>query len=330
MATPIPNQQTCQSCGQPAPADALICPLCGGFTHRADLERLSTDAARLEVTNPRQAAAIWQQVLAMLPRDSQQFATIQRRLADLHTDSGSIPSHGRTLGKNIAMTLGSMLLSIFVYYYAEHSWAFAIGIVLLILVHEMGHVIANVFLGVPQSPPIFIPFLGAVIMLKGQLANAKVEAISAIAGPVAGALGTVPVFLWYWKTGNLVALELTQLGIFINLFNLLPVPPLDGGRVAAAMSPRIWIIGLIAMGLIMLDDLRHGRDVSLLILIAIFALPRIIQTLKGGRHGEYYKIGRRASATIATCYLALLFVLAGSYFGTNRIIERTMPADVQQ
>jgi Zn-dependent protease len=330
MAAPFPNQQTCQSCGQAVPADALICPLCGGFTHRADLERLSTDATRLELTNPRQAAAIWHQVLTFLPPDSQQFATIRQRLADLHVDHGRIPSHSRTLAKNIAITIGSMLLSMFIYYYVEHSWAFAIGIVLLILVHEMGHVVANLFLGVPQSPPIFIPFLGAVIMLRGQLANAKVEAISAIAGPIAGALGTVPVFLWYLKTGDLVALELTQLGIFINLFNLLPVPPLDGGRVAAAMSPRIWIIGLIAMGWIMLDDFRHGRDVSLLIFIAIFALPRIIQTLKGGRHGAYYQIGRRASMTIATCYLALLFVLAGSYFGANHIIDRIRSADVQQ
>jgi Zn-dependent protease len=204
-----------------------------------------------------------------------------------------------------------MVISIIVYRLV-FDWPRAIGFVLLIFVHEMGHVVANIAYGLPASAPLFIPFLGAVINLRKMPQNAKVEAIVGIAGPIAGTIGALACFAWYLQTHSELALWLSGFGFSINLFNLLPVPPLDGGRVAAAISPWIWILGLIGMGLMIVADLQQGHTPGIFVLILIFALPRIVQTLKPkGRSGPYYAIGRVAPVVIGVAYLALLVLLLG-------------------
>ena len=212
-------------------------------------------------------------------------------------------------GWPILKTGGTMLISVWVYAQIW-GWWFAVGFVLLIFVHEMGHVVANVAYGLPASAPLFIPFLGAVINLRKNPPNAMVEAIVGIAGPIAGTIGALACFAWYLTNGSQFALELAAFGFWINLFNLLPVPPLDGGRVAAAISPWIWILGLIGLGLMVVADLKAGHQVGIFVLILIFALPRILKTLKPkGRSGPYYAIGRTAPLLIGAAYLALLVLL---------------------
>ena len=131
---------------------------------------------------------------------------------------------------------GSMLISIAAYA-LFWGWQFAIGFVLLLLVHELGHVLEAKREGLPVSAPMFIPFLGAVIMLKELPDNAWNEAKIAIAGPILGGLGAAAV--WglgeYYDSELLVALAFT--GFFLNLFNLAPISPLDGGRIVAAIHP---------------------------------------------------------------------------------------------
>ncbi|MGH7178344.1 MAG: site-2 protease family protein [Tepidisphaeraceae bacterium] len=202
------------------------------------------------------------------------------------------------------------------------GWQVAVGFVLLILVHEMGHVVANLHYGLAASPPIFVPFLGAVILLRERPANAKVEAVSAIAGPVAGTFGALACFAWYVQTRSELALLLSWFGFTINLFNLLPVPPLDGGRVAAAISPWVWILGLAGLGAMVVDDFRHGRDFSLLMVLLLVALPRVLAVLRGGaRKGEYYNVGRAANLTIGAAYLVLLGLLAWLRWYTQGKLE---------
>ena len=117
------------------------------------------------------------------------------------------------------------------------GWKFAVGFVLLLLVHEMGHVIQLRREGVKASAPMFIPFLGAVISAKSLGGNALAEARVGLAGPVLGTLGTAALIPIADATGNDLFKALAFTGFFLNLFNLLPVLPLDGGRAMAALSP---------------------------------------------------------------------------------------------
>ena len=153
-------------------------------------------------------------------------------------------------------TSGTMLVSIAAYAWIW-GWRFAVGFVLLILVHELGHVFELRRQGVPASAPLFIPFLGAVVGMKQMPEDAWKEARVALAGPILGTLGSVAV----WGLGEaldsplLIALAFT--GFFLNLFNLIPIVPLDGGRAVAAIHPALWAVGLA--GLVALWWVRAGR-----------------------------------------------------------------------
>jgi Zn-dependent protease len=253
---------------------------------------------------------------------------LSARYAATAAEPGRTSSSGQPLNEALSVailkTVVSMIISIAIYWWFA-NWQFAVGLVGLILIHEMGHVIANVYYGLRAGPPIFIPFLGAVINLRQMPPDAKVEAIIGIAGPVLGSIGALGCYLWYLQSGNTTILIMAHFGFFLNLFNLLPVPPLDGGRVTAAISPWIWMLGLLLMGLMIFNSFRSGRDVTLLILVLVFALPRILLTLRrGGRSGPYYDISRAASFSIGAAYLSLLGLLAGAYFMTGQALPEWM------
>jgi Zn-dependent protease len=145
------------------------------------------------------------------------------------------------LGK-VALTAGTMLLSIVVYSFI-FGWQYAVGFVLLILVHEMGHYIAARQRGLDVGAPTFIPFVGAWIQLKQMPHDAETEAYVGLAGPVAGTAASLACYYAARETGSGLLLALAYAGFMINLFNLVPVSPLDGGRVTQVISPRIWLFG---------------------------------------------------------------------------------------
>src|SRR5687768_10586534 len=142
-----------------------------------------------------------------------------------------------------------MLVSIAAYAWIW-GWSFAVGFVLLLLLHELGHVIQLRREGIEASAPMFIPFLGAVIAAKSMGKDAAAEARVGLAGPILGTLATlIPLGIWL-ATGEDFWRALAYIGFFLNLFNLLPVLPLDGGRAMAAVSPWVWFAG--CAGLIVL------------------------------------------------------------------------------
>ncbi len=143
-------------------------------------------------------------------------------------------------------TSGTMLVSVAAY---SLIWGlpFAAGFVVLLLVHEMGHVIQLRREGIKASAPMFIPFLGAVVMTKSLGGNALAEARVGLAGPVLGSLGALLLIPVWHATGNDMWRALAFTGFFLNLFNLLPVVPLDGGRAMAAMAPWMWFVGFAAL-----------------------------------------------------------------------------------
>src|SRR3954465_10871544 len=143
-------------------------------------------------------------------------------------------------------TSASMLVSIAAYQLI-FGWLFSIGFVLLLLLHELGHVFQLRREGIKASAPMFIPFMGAVISAKSMGDDAAAEARVGLAGPILGSLATlVPLGIWL-ATGNDFWQALAFIGFFLNLFNLLPILPLDGGRAMAALSPWVWLVGLAGL-----------------------------------------------------------------------------------
>ncbi len=204
-------------------------------------------------------------------------------------------------------TSASMLVSI-VAYQLLFGWAFSVGFVLLLLVHEMGHVIQLRREGVEASAPMFIPFLGAVISAKSLGDDAAAEARVGLAGPILGTIGTlIPLGLWL-ATGEDLWRALAYIGFFLNLFNLLPVLPLDGGRAMAALSPWVWFAGFA--GLIVLTVFFPNPILLLVILFGGMESWRRWKARNTPESKAFHDIPMRTRVGVAVVYLGLAALLA--------------------
>jgi Zn-dependent protease len=190
------------------------------------------------------------------------------------------------------------------------GWRFGLGFVLLLLVHESGHALEAKRQGLPVSAPVFIPFMGAAILLKEMPHNAWREARLALAGPLVGSLGA----LLCWGFANAyhspLLLALAYVGFFLNLFNLLPIVPLDGGRVVAALHPAIWAIGFAALaGLVVLAP---NPILFIVLALAGYELYQRWVSRHEAREREYYKVTvwQRLGIAIGYFGLAILLTLA--------------------
>jgi Zn-dependent protease len=204
-------------------------------------------------------------------------------------------------------TGGTMLLSVFVYA-GIYGWRYAVGFITLLLCHEMGHYVAARQRGLDVGAPTFIPFVGAWIELKEQPMNAETEAYIGMAGPLAGTVAALACYFLARNEGSQLLLAVAYSGFFLNLFNLIPVPPLDGGRMTAVISRKLWLVGAP-----LLIGLFFWRPSPLLILIAVLAVPQLWRALKGedAMPADYYAAtpaGTRAE--YALIYLGLVSFLA--------------------
>lgn len=204
-------------------------------------------------------------------------------------------------------TLGTMFISIAAYALA-FGWPFAVGFVLLLFVHEMGHVFQLRREGVEASAPIFIPFVGAVIAAKSLGEDAAAEARVGLAGPILGTVGTlIPLTIWL-ATGSDLWRALAYIGFFINLINLLPVLPLDGGRAMAVLGPKVWIAGIlltVAATVIFLGPF-------MLLFVLLLGGPELYHRFKN-RHSEesrdFHSVPTGTKVAIAAVYLSLAALL---------------------
>jgi len=211
----------------------------------------------------------------------------------------------------IFTTSASMLVSVGAYA-LFWGWKFAVGFVLLLLVHELGHYIEARRQGLNVSAPMFIPFLGAAILLRENPLNAWREAQVAIAGPIIGSLGAAAVWgLGVWLDSDLLR-ALAFVGFLLNLFNLAPFGPLDGGRIVAAIHPGIWIVGLVLLvGLLFVAP--NPILILILVLGGMDAWNR--WRMRGAaEYAGYYSIApwKRFAAGGAYVVLAALLALAMS------------------
>jgi Zn-dependent protease len=216
---------------------------------------------------------------------------------------------------------GTILVSLAAYA-VLWGWAFAAGFIALLFVHEMGHVIALRREGIKASGPMFIPFLGAVIASRSLGDSAVAEARVGLAGPILGSIGAAACILIWHATGDDLWRALAYTGFFLNLFNLLPVVPLDGGRAMAAMAPWMWFVGFAA--LIPLVVLWPNPIILLIVVFAGYETYKRWQLRRSGSPDQqaYYRVRPLDRALVAGVYLSLIALLVVGMHAT--LLARTI------
>lgn len=218
-----------------------------------------------------------------------------------------IGKFGAILFKLKAFTLIFSSLATLGGYALVYGWQFGLGFVVLILIHEIGHVVVLRARGIPAGLPVLIPFLGAFVTMKEQPKTAYDEALSGIAGPVFGvaaafaALGLAEVY-----DSNLMR-AIAYSGFLLNLFNLLPVVPLDGGRTAAALSPKLWVVGL---GMLLAYEIyRPSPVIPIILLVGAFEAYRRYKGRNTAASLTYYALTAQQRLNIGASYVGLVVLI---------------------
>ncbi|MBI3875881.1 MAG: site-2 protease family protein [Verrucomicrobia bacterium] len=205
-------------------------------------------------------------------------------------------------------TGGTMFLSVWVYA-MTWGWWFALGFVLLLFVHECGHLIAARRVGLKVGAPVFIPFMGAFIALKEAPRNAWIEAQIGIGGPLLGTVGAAVCGALYLLIGNPLFGALAYTGFFLNLFNLTPVGFLDGGRIVTALSPWLWLVGTGIAGLMLFTHFNF-----LLFIILLLSIPQLVTLFrkKSEEERRYFEVTPGQRWIMAALYFGLVaFLVVG-------------------
>jgi Zn-dependent protease len=216
-------------------------------------------------------------------------------------------------------TGGSMVLMVGVYA-SIWGWKWALGFVLLLLLHECGHLIVAKWFGLAVSAPMFIPFMGAFIALKEAPRNAWMEACVGIGGPILGSLAAAICHALGLALNYPLLIALGWSAYFLNLFNLTPVGMLDGGRIVTALSPWLWLPGFAALGWL---AWTHPNFIVWILLFASF--PRIISLFRKRTEEEqrYYEVPPAQRWLMALMYFGLIGALVlGMHVSHLQLLER--------
>ena len=282
MSEPSPPAKRCESCGADVAPALLACPACRRLVHAVRLVELAAAAERAAAVEEWAAArGAWRSALDLLPRDAPQAETIRAKLASLSQRADAAPPAARAgpipkwlapfgafgalvwklkvalvfvltkgklllLGLTKGSTFFSMLASLGLYW-SLWGWKFALGFIVMLYVHEMGHVSALRSLGIKASAPMFIPGLGAFVRLKQYPADAREDARIGLAGPIWGLAAALGAYAVYLITSSSIFAGIAHAGATLNLFNLVPIWQLDGARGMRALARRER--GLIAAGI---------------------------------------------------------------------------------
>ena len=206
-------------------------------------------------------------------------------------------------------TAGTALVSVAAYS-LFWGWPFALGFVLLLFIHEMGHVVQLRREGIKASAPMFIPFLGAAVMMKSMPDDALAEARVGLAGPVLGTAGAAVCLAIGEAINSDLLRALAYVAFFLNLINLIPVVPFDGGRAMAAMAPAFWFVGLAAM--VALFFIAQNPFLLIFILLGFMETRRRWQARKTRslEQAAYYRVSPRNRWLVGAVYVGLIVVLA--------------------
>jgi Zn-dependent protease len=221
---------------------------------------------------------------------------------------------------------GTMLLMIWIYT-RMWGWQFGVGFVLLLLVHECGHLLVAKKLGLKVGAPVFIPFMGAFIALKEAPRNAWIEACVGIGGPMLGSLGALASNSLGEIFDAPIFIALAWFGYFLNLFNLTPVGMLDGGRIVTALSRWLWLPGFAVL-------IWFGWKFPNFVvwLIVLLSLPRIYSLFRKRSEEErrYYEVTPGQRWTMSILYFGLIAVLVfAMHLAQNDLHRHGVPAHGQ-
>ncbi len=212
-------------------------------------------------------------------------------------------------------TLLTLLVSFGAYALFFGPW-FAAGLVVMILVHEMGHVVEIRRQGMAASAPLFIPFFGAAIFQRQHPTDALKQAQIGIAGPLAGTVGATAAFVMYGSTHWTPLLVWAYLGFFINLFNLIPVGMLDGGWILAVVSKWFQIIGL---GVLVLAVVFLGFS-PIVLIIVLMGLPALFERFRNDHLAYYQAVPVPARLAMGGAWLFLTAYLAFAAFESHNLL----------
>lgn len=220
------------------------------------------------------------------------------------------------MGK-LLTTCGTMLISMVVYSWV-YGWRYAVGFVGLIFVHEMGHYVAARQRGLAVGAPTFIPFVGAWIALKDMPHDVETEAYIGFAGPLAGTAGAMICYYFARNNDSSLLLALAYSGCMLNLFNLIPMSPLDGGRITAIISPKVWLAGVP-----LLAALFFYHPSPMLILVAVLAYPQIKEAIWGdpAKAENYYVVSSETRINYGVLYLGLVAFLAMMSYSIHNLLD---------
>jgi Zn-dependent protease len=292
----------CAQCGTELAANALSCPACQALVHAERLKSLAARANALQSDGSlAEARDAWHEALALLPPSSQQFAAIQSRIGQLTSQiatepstkpasDGEAPWWKRGAGAAVAiailvlskfkflilgLTKAKTFFSMFAFfgvYWTAFGWPLALGLVVSIYIHEMGHVAMLRRLKIEAGAPMFIPGVGAFVLMKRHIQDPVTDAKVGLAGPVWGLGAGLAAYGVFLVTGAPVWKAIAQLTAFLNLFNLIPIWQLDGSRGFHALSSRQRSVVVAAIAIAF-----YLTNQKLLILVGAVALVRAFQ-----------------------------------------------------
>ncbi len=326
-----PATLRCPGCGTELSTALLSCPQCQRLVHADELKALAGQAeASQRAGDLSGALAQWRSVQSLLPPETRQHALIAERIAGLSTElerggaarpaergwSKGVAGLGALgllawkfkfllvlaltkgklllLGLTKASTVLSMALSMGVYW-SLWGWRFALGFVAAMYVHEMGHVAALRRYGIAATAPMFVPGLGAFVRYKQHRASAVEDARVGLSGPLWGLAAAVAAWAASLATSWPSLAAIAHASAWLNLFNLLPLGSLDGGRGFRALSrPQRWIAAAALAGM------WFWTGEALLLLLLIVAVGRAMA-------GEAPQAGHRSALLT---YVGLVVALA--------------------
>jgi Zn-dependent protease len=213
----------------------------------------------------------------------------------------------------LLLSFGTLFASIW-FYALFFGWKFGIVFVLLILVHELGHFLTFRNFGISANLPFFIPGFGAFVATRGPVKSLTVEAIAMLAGPIFGIAAAGICYAYGISTHEPFWLAAAYVGFFLNALNLLPIPPFDGGNIAGAIDPRLWLVGIaLFLAYLIVFGIHSSFTIVLVALVALGAAPRIIGLFQGRFDPRLAEVPTVSRVAIAAAYfVTIALAIAGA------------------